>query len=475
MFEVTCLGHHCFLFASDGAAILVDPILLPYMGFTRSVGLIPWPTREIDLTRFPAIDAVFLTHEHQGHVDFHSLNLIDRRVPIHCSARSSMSLVKALEEMGFVVRRMRPGDEIAAGSVRLHALTADQNAAIIEEWDVLPYLVRDVGGHGSFFTSVDMRQDPRCIRQLRKLVERPGIWAYTDNHHDYACCATWSPGSSALRDRVATICRDEERLHEEWTSASLALLVGGGWAFEGEQAWLNRNVFLHGPTELLTALRLLLPQRPIEAAKPGMVIRMRDGEVASLERAPFVRCEGDLPAREWKNDVPFVESYGPASGRTELSEEEANRLLHELQGFAASLYGGPLFRSLLSLEDQSERKQTWALMLKDGDGAFVLEYDPSACAFVPVNEEDPVGTYLATFECWAADLLDTFEVRISQDAIGLGRHRVFCEDESIDCGINQALFTYMHPLRFPDRYLAFYRRLIEELPKVAPRVRARDR
>lgn len=474
MFEVTCLGHHCFLFASDGAAILVDPILLPNMGFTRSVGLIPWPARELDLTGFPALDAVFLTHEHEGHVDFPSLHLIDRRVPIYCSGRSSRSLVTALEEMGFAVHRMWPGDEIVAGSLRLHALTADQTDALIEEWDVLPYLVRDVDGNGSFFTSVDMKQDPRCIGRLRELVERPGIWAYTDNHHDYACCATWPPESAALRDRVNTICRGEELLHEQWTSASLALLVGGGWAFEGEQAWLNRNVFLHGPSELLAALRLMLPQRPIEAAKPGMVIRMRGGEVVELARAPFVRCEGDLPSREWKNDVPFVESYAPASGRTELSEEEAKRLLNELQGFAASLYGGPLFRSLLSLEEHGERKPTWALMLKDGDGAFVLEYDPSACAFVPVDEEDPVGVYLAVFECWAADLLDAFEVRISQDAIPLGRHRIFCEDASIHCGMNQALFTHAHPLRFPDRFLAFYRRMIAELPvAVEPVLRAR--
>ncbi len=34
MFRVTCLGHHCFLTASDGAAILVDPILRSDMGFT---------------------------------------------------------------------------------------------------------------------------------------------------------------------------------------------------------------------------------------------------------------------------------------------------------------------------------------------------------------------------------------------------------------------------------------------------------
>jgi hypothetical protein len=464
MFEVTCLGHHSFLFTSDGASILVDPVLRNNMGFTRAIGLIPWPARELDLPSFPTIDAVFLTHEHQGHVDFPSLHLIDRRVPIHCSARSSIALVSALREMGFTVHRMRPGDEIVAGPLRLHVLTADQNHAPIEEWDVLPYLVYDVGGHGSFFTSVDMKQDPRCIGRVQQLVERPGIWAYTDNHHDYACCATWPADSSALRDRAATICRDEERLHEQWSAPALALLVGGGWAFEGEQAWLNRNVFLHGPAEMLAALRLLLPHRPIEAARPGMVIRMRGGEVVEIARAPFVRCEGELPSRQWKNDVPFLESYGPASGRTTLGEDEAQRLLQELQGFAAALYGGPLFRSLLSLDETIEHKPTWALVLQDGDAAFVLEYDPSACAFVPVDEADPVATYLAVFECWAADLLDTFEVRMSQDAIGLGRHRIFCHDLSIDCGMNQALFTYVHPLRFPDRFLAFYRQLIEELP-----------
>jgi hypothetical protein len=234
-------------------------------------------------------------------------------------------------------------------------------------------------------------------------------------------------------------------------------------------------VFLHGPGELLAALRLLLPQRPIEAAKPGMVIRMRDGEVVEITHAPFVRCEAELPSRRWTNDVPFVESYGPASGRTTLSDDQAQRLLQELQGFAAALYGGPLFRSLLSLDGSSELEPTWALVLKDGDGAFVLEYDPCACAFVPVDEPDPVAVYLAVFECWAADLLDTFEVRMSQDAIGLGRHRIFCQDLSIDCGMNQALFTHVHPLRFPERFLAFYRRMIEELPATEPVIQAARR
>src|SRR5688572_18845990 len=107
MFEVTCLGHHSFVFSGGGGTLIVDPILGSTMGFTRAIGLVPWPARELDLAVFPTLDAVFLTHEHQGHVDFPSLNRIDRQVPIYCSARSSLALVGALEAMGFTVHRMR--------------------------------------------------------------------------------------------------------------------------------------------------------------------------------------------------------------------------------------------------------------------------------------------------------------------------------------------------------------------------------
>ncbi len=104
---------------------------------------------------------MFLTHEHQSRIDFEGRAESDR------SARADSLLgplvegdtAKALQEMGFVVRRIAAGDEIAAGSLRLRTLATDQNEAIIGR--TMPLLISfAVNGHGSFFTSVDMKQDP---------------------------------------------------------------------------------------------------------------------------------------------------------------------------------------------------------------------------------------------------------------------------------------------------------------------------
>ena len=82
MFRATFLGHHGWVYASDSARILVDPLFRDRFGFTDSVELRVYPPRTLDLDSFPAIDAIFLTHEHEGHFDIASLNLLDRNIPI---------------------------------------------------------------------------------------------------------------------------------------------------------------------------------------------------------------------------------------------------------------------------------------------------------------------------------------------------------------------------------------------------------
>ena len=150
MFRATFLGHHGWLYAAERARILVDPLFHDRFGLTDSVELRVYPPRVTDPSALPPIDAVILTHEHEGHFDPGSLALIDRSVPIHVPARSSVAMRGILTEMGFAVETLHPGVPVTIKDLEFLPMTADQlTQGVIEEWDSMAYLVRDTAGHGS--------------------------------------------------------------------------------------------------------------------------------------------------------------------------------------------------------------------------------------------------------------------------------------------------------------------------------------
>jgi L-ascorbate metabolism protein UlaG (beta-lactamase superfamily) len=73
MFSTTFLGHQGWMFSAHESRILVDPLLCDGFGHDGVIGEV-YPPRVIDLSRFPAIDAVLITHEHEDHFNIPTLN-----------------------------------------------------------------------------------------------------------------------------------------------------------------------------------------------------------------------------------------------------------------------------------------------------------------------------------------------------------------------------------------------------------------
>lgn len=485
MFQVTCLGHHCWLLSTGTTSILVDPLLGDRFGFTDSVELRVYPPRVFDFSEFPPVEAVFITHEHEGHVDIPSLHRLDRRTPVHLSARSSVATRKLVSEMGFPLRLAHPGVAIDVGDLHLLPMTADQvRHGVIEEWDVLPYLVWDRAQHGSFFSNVDMRANPEMWRLASRTIARPGLWCHTTNASvvDFAFCWDMPPARS-LDAYVRKVMDDHGRLTEEWDAPAACMVVGGGWSFGGDQAWINRNHFPFENEQAAAILSALLPGDRVLAPQPGTRISMRDGAICGVEDTTrFVRAapRSDWPSRTYVGDVDFLDAYTPATGRTALAESDVPALERELARFARHLYASDTFRRLYSLTaaDLGGKKPTFALLLKadESDGAFVMEYEPQSCSFVSVDCNDPIGTYLAVYECWATDLLAHLRAEISPNAIGFGRHREWnANPEAFRFSLEDRLFEYMHQLRHPKRFLALYRRVLAAQPDVPLPIRAARR
>jgi hypothetical protein len=481
MFRATFIGHHCWLFQGERGRLLVDPLLLPRWGFTDSVELRAWPPRRFDMARFPAIDAVMITHEHEGHFEIPSLAVIDRRVPIYLSERSSLATRQFIGEMGFEVRLMSPERPIAVGDLELLPMTADQVRARADEWDVAPFLVRDTGGDGSFFSQVDMRVNDSMWQIAKGKLKRPGLWSYTNNHNQWDFLYAWRyPPPRNLYRLVSDVFAYHQTMCDEWAAPAAVLIAGGGFTFGGDQAWLNEAVFPLPSSEVAEALAALDPNQKVLAPIPGHTLIMRGGELVEVEpQSEFVAA---APRAEWperRGEPPaWLEEYGPATGRTDLDDAEAEALSAELDRFAGHLYGSALFRRLysLSMADAKGRKPTVALTLRVGNdgGAFVYEYEPQGCRFKPVAVEDPVAQYVAVYECWATDLLALLRGEIASTSLLFARCRHWnASPELLGFDFDLYLIEYAHPLRQPQRFLALYRRILASLPDTPVKIARR--
>ncbi len=465
MFQVVSLGHHGWLFRTARAAIAVDPLLGHRFAFSRD--LVVWPGRTLAPEEFPAMDALFLTHEHEGHFDPYTLARLPRRTPVWIPSRASTSMQRAIEEMGFVVHRARAGAPIVVGDLELLPIAGDHATSMIEEWDVLAYVVRDLAGHGGFFSHVDVRATDTMRERVLAHAGRPVLWAVTANEHQYPFQKSWAVPDRAEAAEIARRMTAENTWFEARGEALAGLLlVGGGFAFDGDLSWLNRNAFPVDLDAVARAVASLLPHRRVERPQAGRSWTFVDGQIVRADDVTDVGVRaGDAVARDFVGDVAWLEDYAPSCGRTMLSPEEMTALREELDRFAAGLYGGQTFRALHSLQEAElgDRVPTFAMVLRadDAGGAYVFEYVSQACAFVPVECPSPTRRYLAVYECWATDLLDTFLVRQSQNDLSFGRSRTWNADpERLQFSLSRELFVYVHPLRFPARFLDLYRRAI---------------
>jgi hypothetical protein len=473
MFRTTALGHHCWLFSTNTTRLLVDPLLHARFGLTERVEFRAHPPRIFDFDAFPAIDAVFITHEHESHFEIPSLDLLDRRIPIYLPARSSVATRGFLCEMGFAVHLARPGERIDIGDLHLLPMTANQvRDALIEEWDDLPYLVWDDAAHGSFFSSVDMRQNHAMWRWAQTVIERPGLWAHTSNSTIMDFALGWQmPPDRSLHRYVERVINLHARMSDQWQPPAALLVVGTGWALGGELEWLNRNHIPFENDEAQRVLASLLPGERVLAPLPGTTIAMERGRIEEIEaETPFVRTapRSQWPSRAYTGDVYFLQSYSPVTGLTTFPAGQEAALRRELDGFAAYLYASPPFRRLYSLtkDDLRGRKPTFAFVLRADayDGAFVLEYEPQSCSFVPVECAQPTDEYLAVFECWATDMLAFLRGELSSASLVFGRHRQWNGNpDAFDFTVSNQLFEYMHPLRHPQRFLTLYRKTLAGL------------
>lgn len=482
------------MFSGKLGRVLLDPLLDEGFGHLSLVGRV-YPPRIIDLTKWPAVDAVFLTHEHEDHFNIATLKCLDTHIPIYISNRSSMALAEILKEAGFHVRAWAAGKAIRIGDLDIIGFPTnylEQNNTA-DEWDVIPFVVRDRQGDGTFFSSVDV--PPPTSKAIRTIVERAGIWSYTNNNVSLRALSlagsavpkVVESASSIFSGRpilpgkpidppiplsaALPILQEHAIRFRDWQAPALVLFNGGGMSFTTSRDWMNRNCFPLASDALAAAMAVLCPGQRFVAPLPGQTFVMRDFRIVDewngcdyLAVAP----KSMWPDRRYLEDVDRVESYEPLCDDGRVTDQEFNELITRLADFATFLYGTPLFRALYSFDPSllQGHKQTCAFVLifEQPRRYHILEYDPVSCRFVPVEKYDPLVRHVTGLECYARDLLACMRGEIPPSALTFGHARVWDVTRSLP-SLRSALWLYHHPLRRPDAYLGMYRRILQSLPE----------
>ncbi len=483
-FSTTFLGHQGWLIRSDRACLLVDPLLREDFGEAYALGYRVYPPRVVALDAFPAIDALLLTHEHDDHFDIPSLALLDRRIPVFLSMHSSTAASRVLADMGFAVRPLVPGEPLVIGDLEVVAFCGDHlSVNSDDEWDALPFLVRQLDGAGSFFTMVDIMMAPGHVEWAKACAPRPGLVTWTNNTLDWGYMADYLSDVAA---REASTGPCVERMESgyrlvasRWGDPAAMLMCAGGFSFHGERAWLNERLFGIDPEAACDALDRRHGARKFFATRPGQTFRMQSNRLVAIdESTPFV---GTRPRAEWpfrgRDPSVAIPDYPPATGRRDLASGELDALTVALQELAATLVGGILFRSLHSLLTvmTAGRKPTFALSLRDGtDGAtHRFAYDANDCAFVACGPGAPQAVYLAVMECWATDLLAVLRGELGPITLAYGRARFWnAMPHGFRFDLFEAMYRMSHPLRRPAAFLKTYRGLMERHAAATPRVRS---
>lgn len=461
MLRTTFLGHQGWLLSTESTHVLVDPLLTEAFGHGGHLGRV-YPPRRIETSALPPNDAVILTHEHDDHFDVPSLARIDRRVPIHLSARSSSAAHALLRSMGFSVVPLVPQTRVQIGNIVVHAFAADHRRGGGDEFDVVPLLLR--AHDGSVLTSVDVAPTDAMLDAVASLGD-PGIWCYAHN----LTSGTFADalGSTVRDDDAELVAAAARRRYERVASRAgvpaTTLVCGGGWSVPQPRAWLNRAVFPIDAVRVATMLRSHAPG-PVVAPEPGQTWEQRDGEVAEIERASYVSLEPReaWPDRTWSPDVRHPERYAPATGRTQPTEDERARVLAAVTDLARFWFGGPIFRSVCSLTRSmvGDREPTVALSLLVGEeNPWVLAYDPTSCRFAQTSGADPIASFASGLELWATDLLALLEGELAPSAICFaGRLRHWNHAPAHLLVTAGTLWTFAHPLHRPEAASRLYQR-----------------
>lgn len=268
--RITFVGHATTLVEMSGVRILTDPLFRDrFRLLKRRVGL---RAGSIDVD---SLDAVVLSHMHFDHMDYPSLRMIPKHVPIIAPEGAARYLER---EVLHDVAEMRVGESMRIGGVEIHATPALHGSGFYwPMWfprTVLSFMIE--GTHTVFFVG-----DSSLFDSMKELGESFDI--------DVALLPVWGYGPWLRGDHM-----DPAQAASALGLLKPRVAVPIHWGtLHPIGSWWRRMAFLHHPPRTFALeATLRAPRTEVRVLMPGESTLV--GPVVSYERR--VPSFADFPA-----------------------------------------------------------------------------------------------------------------------------------------------------------------------------------
>ena len=365
--------HAGYVFECEGSSIVFDPIF--ENPFSRNCHAFPAVRFDHDAIRAARFDAVFISHFHDDHCSFDSLNLIDRATPIHiyCIFPELFDMVRAL---GFVdVRKLAVDVSVTVGPFEViprRALDADVDSM---------FQIRAAGLN--VLNVVDAWIDPDSLAQLA--VYAPWdmvLWPFqTMRETDVLSPSRATPVPPTL----------PEEWFDQLTALAPRYVVPSSCQFLQEPwSWYNQAMFPITYRQFQREVEAALPHAQVVRFNPSVSMTLGAGTLESAPPLAWVQPVGE-------QDVDYRYDPGATAPHTSaiaarfpaMTSEESARVLAWCQTGLAARY-----REMeLPPGSYFEQARTWRLSIYDHAGVrrdFFYQVEGDT-----INAVDGAGATLA--------------------------------------------------------------------------------
>lgn len=362
--------HAGYIFECEKTRLLFDPIF--ENPFSQNCFAFPSVQFDQEQVRKQKFDAVLISHYHDDHCSFESLNLIDRGTPIYlfCVHEEMFSL---LRELGFAhVHSLELNRTIQIGDFQITARPA---------LDVdVDSLVEIVAKGLRILNVVDSWIDPDTLKMLSAKPWDVVLWPFqTMREIEVIAPSRTKPASG--------------QIPEEWITQLQSLqpryLVPSSCQFIFEEwSWLNRAFFPISYVGFAAQMESILPATQVVRMDPGTVLDLDQKTFSFRQRLAWVVPQGEQNVDYlFQNDVVIPVTAEIAKRLQSLSQEEKALAMEFCQTQIIDVYRQlaeseePFFRRCrkwqLNVYDQKGNQLSFYYFLENNTMKHRLDRDPA--------------------------------------------------------------------------------------------------
>ncbi len=346
--KISRILHAGYIFESISKAgctkIIFDPIFEnPFSQNCYAYPVIEFDHAEIAKHHFSAI---FISHYHDDHCSFESLNYLNKDIPIY--------MFCVYEEIFLLLREL--------GFKNIHALQLNQTVQI-NDFKITTHRALDADIDSIFQISiadfnilnvVDSWIDDQILERLQKTSWDLILWPFQSLRE----IEVISPLRAHKSDRKIPI-----ELLDQLKILNPRIIVPSSCQFKFEDwSWFNDAFFTLSYADFNQQIFKILPQTQILRMNPGVAIQFSECEYQFTEPLNFIKPVGDQNADYELNELKIPSTSEIAKRFHALSEQQMQFVLNFCKTGIIQKY------QTLDTVDYFNQKRIWKLMVYDHFG-----------------------------------------------------------------------------------------------------------